>query len=310
MADFCRRSIVVVLMLLVISSTSRGQQINEAMQLYFKDVRVGKYPAVPKILVISENAKVILPALASYLTDSLAEVRSKAYTITSLSGNSARQSHLRELAVAYLVSGTRDVDGGNAGISLDYLASFLKEDFNSTSKDSVRSLFRKKAQHFEKVIKLCGFLELVDLKEEIRPYTQAGNSQSLRWAALVSLARMGDGAAISEVDRRARKLPVNDDVIYSIFPDLAYTRNRQLIGYMVEILQRDDATCMSADAERSVQIPCGYRVMEQLAPVVKGYPLSLDASGDVKTNDYVAALKTVREWFAKHQNYEIIKDKY
>jgi hypothetical protein len=110
--------------------------------------------------------------------------------------------------------------------------------------------------------------------------------------------------------RRARKLPVNDDVIYSIFPDLVYTRNKEAVSYMIEVLQRDDATCMSADAERQAPIPCGYRVMEQLAPIIKGYPLALDASGDIKTNDYVAALKTVREWFTKHPNYEILKDKY
>jgi len=137
-----------------------------------------------------------------------------------------------------------------------------------------------------------------------------GNGQSIRWASLVSLARLGDASAIEEVDRRARKLPVNDDVVYSIFPDLVYTHNKQIIAYMVEVLQRDDAICMSADAERQAQIPCGYRIMEQLAPVIKGYPLQLDASDDIKTDDYVAALKTVREWFTKHPNYEILKDKY
>jgi len=280
------------------------------MRLYFAEVRQGKFPAIPKQLSLSENSKSILDNVGEYLTDSVATVRSKAYTIVYLAGSNARQSHIREVAVQELIVGVNDANGGNGGTALDYLSSFQKEDFNTTSKDTLRSLFRRKAVHLEKIIKLIGFLELVDLKEEVRAYAVPGNGQSIRWASLVSLARLGDASAIEEVDRRARKLPVNDDVVYSIFPDLVYTHNKQIIAYMVEVLQRDDAICMSADAERQAQIPCGYRIMEQLAPVIKGYPLQLDASDDIKTDDYVAALKTVREWFTKHPNYEILKDKY
>lgn len=291
-------------------TVGKGQSIDELLRIYFSEVRAGKYPAIPKQLSLSENSKAVLGLLSGYQQDSITFVRSKAYTLIQLAGNNSRQDNLREVAVSRLVEGAADKDSGNAGIALDYLTSFRQQDFNPVSKDSIRALFKRKSSHFEKLVKLCGFLGMTDLKEEIRAFTQVGNNQSIRWASLVSLTRMGDVTATNELVRRARKLPVNDDVIYSVFPDLVYTRNREAIDYMIEVLQRDDANCMSADAEREAAIPCGYRVMEQLAPIVKGYPLQLDASGDVKTNDYVAALKTVREWFGKHAKYEILTDRY
>jgi hypothetical protein len=295
---------------IVFSSTVCAQQPSELMKLYFSEVQAGKYPSIPKQLSISENSKTVLNALPMYFQDTVAGVRSKAYTIAALAGNNARQVNVREQAVQQLLNGVNDKDGGNAGLALDYLTSFRRDDFTAASKDSVRNLFDRKPAHFDVLMKLVGFLELTDLKESIRPYSQPGNPQSTRWAAIVSLARMNDASAVEEMMRRVRKLPVNDDIIYKIFPDLAYTRHPEAIAYMVEAMQSDEKNCLTADAEKEESIPCGYRIMEQLAPVVDGYPLQLDESGDLKTKDYVEALKTVREWFVKHPDYKILRDKY
>jgi hypothetical protein len=301
---------LIVLIAITFPLVCHAQQTEELLKLYFAEVRAGKYPPIPKQLSITENSKTILEGITPYLTDTVTAVRSKAYTITSLAGNNARQGTLRELAVKKLTDGLSDKDGGNAGLALDYLKIFRKEDFTAYSKDAIRVLFSQKPSHFDELLRLVGFLELTGLKESIRPYTPLGNPQSTRWAAIVSLARMNDASAIEEMMLRVRKLPVNDDIIYKIFPDLAYTRNPEAIAYMVEAMQSDEKNCLTADAEKEESIPCGYRIMEQLAPVVDGYPLQLDESGDIKTKDYVAALKTVREWFVKHPDYKILRDKY
>jgi hypothetical protein len=109
---------------------------------------------------------------------------------------------------------------------------------------------------------------------------------------------------------RVKKLPVNDNVVYEIFPDLIYARQMEAISYLTRVLFSDENNCESADAENATKIPCAYRVMEQLAPVSEGYPLELGESGDVKTKDYTAALKKVREWFRKQKDYKIIRDTY
>lgn len=162
------------------------------------------------------------------------------------------------------------------------------------------------------LLKLMGYLEMRDMAEEIRPLSSSANTNKRdRWAALLSLARMGDAVSVQALMQRVQKLPVNDDVVYEVFPDLAYTRQPEAINYMITVLKSDEKNCLSADAENETAIPCAYRVMEQLAPVIDGYPLQLDASGDVKTKDYVKALTSVRKWIGgKGSSYKIRRDTF
>ena len=68
----------------------------------------------------------------------------------------------------------------------------------------------------------------------------------------------------------------------------------------------DQTNCHSADNDNPTSILCGYRIMEQLAPVIKDYPLTLDASGDVKTNDYKKSLELIRNWLKQNKDIYII----
>jgi hypothetical protein len=300
----------ILAIMLLLPCLSYSQKLDELVGVYFTEVRSGKNPAIPKEILQPENARIVLGELTSYQHDTVSVVRSKVYKICHWVGNGTKQSTLRQTAVTRLVLGCKDEDTGNAGLALDYLTTFRKDDFTASAKDGIRNLVRNKTAHFDKVLKLAGFLELTDLKETIRPYTKSGNAQAIRWAALVTLSRMNDTEAIEEVMRRVRKLPVNDDIVYKVFPDLVYTRHAEAIRYMVEVMQRDDKNCMTADAEREEPIPCGYRIMEQLAPVIKDYPLELEESGDVKAKDYTAALQKVRDWFIKHKDYTIVRDRF
>jgi hypothetical protein len=289
---------------------AQTQQPGESVKRYFAEATNGSHPQIPKEFLLEENAYAVLKASIPFLADSSVVLRAKAYAIVSLAGSNASRHDVRALAVTQLIEGAKDSDGGNARLALGYLTNFRKEDFTTVAKDSIRSAFSRKASRVGEVLKLAGFLELTDLKEAIRAYTKIGNSQPLRWAAVVSLARMNDNEASAEMMRRVRKLPVSDDVIYEVFPDLVYSRHPEAIAYMVEVLKSDEENCLTADAEREVPIPCGYRIMEHLAPVIDDFPLELDASGDIKTKDYVAALKKVRDWFEKNTNYKILRDKY
>jgi hypothetical protein len=164
--------------------------------------------------------------------------------------------------------------------------------------------------HLDRLIKIAGFLDMKYLIPDIRPFAQPGNTRQIRWAALLSLSRMGDLIAMEELLKRVRKVRLNDDVVYTVFPDLIYTRQRAAINFLVETLHSETKNCTSADVEREVRVVCGFRIMEQLAPVIEGYPLKLDASGDINADDYPLALKTVRRWFDEHPTYTIIDAKY
>jgi hypothetical protein len=287
-----------------------GQQVSDLLNLYFSEVRNCKYPAIPKPVSIGENADETLASIKSYLTDTLTTVRAKAYAIAHLAGTNSRVPSVRLVYVNHLVNACKDEDSGNVGLSLSYLSQFLKKDFTPSALDSIRNLVRRKTPHFEDLLKLAGFLELKDLQSIIQPYTQAGNSRQVRWAAIIALARMGDAEALTNMMARVKRLPVNDDVVYEVFPDLVYTRQREALDYLITTMQSDAKNCMSADAERETAIICGYRIMEQLSPAIEGYPLKLDESGDIETKDYVSALSTVRDWFSKHKDYKIDRERF
>ena len=103
---------------------------------------------------------------------------------------------------------------------------------------------------------------------------------------------------------------MNDNLVYNIFPDLVFTRRPEAIAFLIEEIGSNEKNCLSADVEREVSIPCGYRIMEQLAPVIEGFPFDLDESGDLKASNYPAALATVRQWFSDHKTYVILNSRY
>lgn len=301
----------ILLILIFQSFLVTAQDVNNILSVYFSEVRSGKYQSIPKNLFQPENAKSTLTSVVPYLKDSSAIVRAKAYALVQLVGNTTRQDNLREDAVTKLAEGVKDRDSGNAGLAIGYLQGFRKEDYTSAVKDTLVNIFGRRPPHLKEYIKLIGFLELTQTRDDLRALAQQGNaSRQDRWAALLALARMDDRYATDDVIKRVSKLPVNDEVVYQIYPDLVYTRRKEIIGILIDQLNSDAKNCESADAERPANIPCAYRVMEMLAPAIEGYPVKLDASGDIDAKDYTEALQKVRTWFRSHPDYKINKDKF
>lgn len=285
-------------------------QTNLLLSNYFDAIKAGKFPAPSTEFSAAEHSNAILREMEPYLTDSNYTVRAKAYEVAQLTATASANPATRSKGIRVLLNGSKDVQIENAGLALNLLTTFAFDDFTSVDKDTIRALVKTRIHHLDKLIKLAGFLQLTDLKDDIRPYRQPGSTGQMRWAAILSLSRMGEAYAIEEVMKRVTAFPINDEVVYSIFPDLIYTRQKIPFAYVVQALQSRDENCMSADAEQERPIMCGYRIMEQLASVVEGYPVALDESGDIKTNDYTAALELVRQWFRQNENYRLITNRF
>lgn len=288
-----------------------GQSIDVLLAQYMNDVRTSSSSATIDIFLKEENSKAVLNAIQIYYSDSLPKVRSKAYEITGRVGLKSGNPDIRQWGTTQLTSFHNDPDAGNVGQLWSLLSKFKKEDFALIAKDSLKSSFRQKQPHLDQLMKLVGYLQMTDMKEEIRPLTLPPTNKRDRWAALLALSRMGDEVAIQSVVQRAQKLKVNDDVVFEVFPDLMYTRQMEAINIMITVLNSDEKNCFAADAENETRIPCAYRVMEQLASIVEDYPLQVDASGDIITKDYVKTLSDVRKWFQKNgSNYKINKESF
>lgn len=305
------RLFFLVVILLSGTVTALAQETVSVLDNYIAHVRSGKYGPVPNALMNPQQPVQIMEALKSYQYDTTFMVRSKVYFILRAIGLNTSDKSVTQKVVERLVEGIKDDDAGNAGEVLQYLTQFRREDFSDAAKDSLRSTLNAKPPHLDKLIRLIGFLQMVDVQPKIMTLTVAGVPDKVRWSAQLALARMGDETMINRTLTRVSKMKVNDDVVYDIFPDLIYMRQRPAIQFMVRAMDSDEKNCESADAENNGRIPCAYRIMEMLAPVIDGYPLKLDASGDIKTRDYPKALDTVRKWFRERGNdYKIIDDVY
>ncbi|MEZ4946410.1 MAG: HEAT repeat domain-containing protein [Cyclobacteriaceae bacterium] len=283
-----------------------SQSIPQQFQTYAEQLHQSQSVAAPSALREEKNAKEVIEIAHQYFSDTLSRVRAKMYSLVGEAGVNAKDKNLRQLAVEQLVNASADFE--NLDLLLSKLSAFNKSDFTQPSRDTIVTLFRKKPPYLDQLTRLVGSLQMTSLKDDLMVLSgPATSNQRIRWAALLALARMGDAEATQSLMKRVQRLPVNDDVVYEVFPDLIYTRQRQAIDYLIVELKNDEKKCTTADAEDETPITCAYRIMELLAPVIEKYPLEVDASGDIKTKDYKKSLATVRNWFEKNSDYKIVQ---
>ena len=297
------------ILLLLLTTTALAQI--KSLDNYFAQIRAGKYANVPAEVSKPELASGLLKSLGVYSSDTMPTVRVRAAGLVRTVGLQSKVQSVRSQAVQQLMTAAKDKDTGNAGVVLNYLTGFRKNDFSVAAKDSLYAYFQRKSGNMNTLIRLLGYLNVQKAKYELFALSQDGAAgHKDRWAALLALSRMGDEQAINDVMNRVKRMPVSDALAYEVFPDLVYTRRREAFNYLLETLNSDAKNCESADPERPSRIPCAYRVMEMLAPAIGNYPLKLSDSGDVVTSDYPAALTQVREWFQVNKEFKILDDKY
>jgi hypothetical protein len=302
---------LLLLSFIITSSFAFAQPHAKQVNNYFMSVRKSKNTSIAGNLLTDRiNENNILSSVIPYTNDSLNEIRYAAYSLIAAIGQKSISISFRQRIVTSLTSGWRDKDSGINGLVGSALQQFKQPDFTNPARDSLRTLVQIIPPYYDKLVKLCGSLNMTDQITIIQSQIQFNTikSKSDKWSAYLALCRMGNAQAITYVMTRVKKLGVNDDVVYEVFPDLVYTRQREAIAYIVESLNSDAKNCESPNPEMSEAIPCAYRIMEYLAPIIKDFPLKTDATGDLAVPDYKTALAQARSWFSSHPNYEIIVD--
>lgn len=298
----------VTFILIVLSNLSYAQSVDSILENYMKQLRDGSNKPIPEVVLSASNGSTVLASLRPYTKDTLSTIRAKAYNITKRVGGKSDDQQLRKSAITLLISGIRDEDTGIAGINLNALTSFPKDDFTPSHIDELEKLVSVGTPHLDKLLKLAGYIGADKFRDEIRNVINAPTTFRYKWNARLALARMGDQESIDFLLDKIQAAPVNDDFVYDVVPDLVYTRQPAIYEYLEKIIQSNKANCLSADPDNSDQILCGYRVMEYLAPVIENYPLEVDEFGDLNIDDYEDALMRVRNWFAENEVYEIKRD--
>lgn len=182
------------------------------------------------------------------------------------------------------------------------------QDLSTFSPDSIKAILQPSTPRLNNILLEIGRTRRTELIPSITNFLQSNKKLKSKttWSAHLALARLGDANALHYVLQRVQRLGVNDDVVYELFPDLTYTRQRQAFNYLIQVIGSNEKNCRSADPENPEPINCAYRILEFIAPVIKNFPVKVDASGDLEVHDYEEALRQVRSWFALNPDYEII----
>lgn len=274
------------------------------------NIRTEQYTAVDESVLFepSHHAEV-LQVLSGYYADSLSMVRDRAYHYTRRVGQASDVAAVRAQAVAQLITGMSDADGIVVNTVLSGLGGFSFGDFSESQKSTIAGYLQTSLPHYDKLLRLAGFLQLEDQAALIRAKAyDRGESRAVRWAAKMAMARLGDEAILNSIITKLESVAINEDIVYEIFPDLIYTRQPAAIEFMVSVLNSEERNCYPANPDATQKIPCGYRVMEFFPGVIEDFPLQRGASGDIETDDYREALQTAREWFKINSgNYTINK---
>lgn len=126
----------------------------------------------------------------------------------------------------------------------------------------------------------------------------------------LALARLNDGEAVQELCNRVKEKKIDDDLVMNILPDLIYTRNKKIFDLLVKEILNETPNCISANNDSQEHILCAYRIMEQLAGKIVGFPVQTDRSGEIN-GDYAEALTRARKWIlSSKMEYSINTNQY
>ncbi len=259
-------------------------------------------------IIKNNNLENLIKNLAPFYGDTLVHVRQKAYYLTYKKAIGSDVN--RVLAVNILLNGCNAKDGGIIGQNLEFLKNFHSEDFGEKSIQHINSkLLNHKIKHYKDFVLLAGFIGTgKDILYQKLLDTSVPNNA--KWSISLALARMGNNEQINNCIDKIRKLPVNDNLLDYVIPDLIYMRQKEGIDYCINILNNDEKLCHSLNPDISESIICGYRILEMLAPIVVDIPVVIDATGFISANNYENMLSNIRKWFNDNPNYIIRKNVY
>jgi hypothetical protein len=300
-----------ILSLLIFFSTIAFSQANvdDALKTYFSRWQKGQSTTDVSEALLKMDLDNVFSKLEHLTTDTSQENRYATYRLIHYLGKKTTDPAIRKRAVKQLILGCKDKDSGIVGVILKELTSFATTDFDPESKYLLSEMAKKPMPYYELMIKICGWLDIKDLIYDFRQMIADKKGTVMqRWAMRLAMARMGEQDMLDYCMGRIRKIPVNDDVVYDLVPDMIYTRQKPMFNYLFQIIRSNDKSCSSPNPDSGAKILCGYRVMEQIAPYIQNFPVEVDKSGELKSGDYDKALQEARSWIKQNAASYTIKN--
>lgn len=212
-----------------------------------------------------------------------------------------------ELLDFFVKVALKDSDLGNRRAAIKLLYSFPFECVDERIKNSLSVYVVNREKPFSDYARLAAWFRIYQIEVPLLQALQEGDlSNKERWELRLALGRIGNPESIQYCMEMIRSAGINDLVVNTLVPEIIYLNQREGVDYLLMKVLDDEKQCSSPNPEVDTQITCAYRLMEALAPEIVGFPIEVDASGDLLTDDYELALNEVRQWINEnYQTYQI-----
>ena len=305
------KKICIFLLIALSSNMAIAQVKQKTCEIYLKAIENESYP---KLLKDKNDSLNLILCLKQQTNDTLNEDKMlRMSSIVKSIALATSQEDVEVAAVKFYIGNLSHKSSLVVDQAIISLRRFDRNLFDSTDIEKVAESINGKTLNLKDLFLLAGYLNKPILREKIKNIYQIGRklTKSEIWAGNLALARMGDGSAIDFIIRRVEQLPTNSRAIESIYPDLIYTRQKKVFDQIIEKIYSDEPLCESPNPDSDKMMPCGYRIIELLAPVIDGFPLKTLPSGDLDVSSYPEALETARKWFKENKDdYQIINSSY
>lgn len=304
------RVILMALLLLITADAGRAQVVSDRKCKRFAEfLKTGK-PA-PKLKDVDDSVAV-LSCIELALSDTIADQESRVGNLLRIADRVVRPNSGMPVKLAAVSVYTKVLNRrlyGHTHYALNRLMRFERACFAPAAIDRIAAYLKEKQAGLRGIALLAGSLNVPLLRDELLAKLQTERLRGPdRWVVHLALARMGNTESVTFLRMRADAVALCSNVVEHLYPDLLYTRRKELIDLMVEQLFTDERLCESANPDSEAMVNCGYRILEMLAPVIEGFPIGILPSGDLDVASYKEALLTAREWFRQNKMNYSIKD--
>lgn len=303
-----KNQIILSLALLTSLCSLQAQDIDNYLT---QEVVQGKYIyEIERDIVDNYKAKKLIKALDVYLNDSIENIRERSYYLLSQKARQESTSLKDQQKITHLLLQGIDNQKYVNNQFATYLSNMPPTAYTAENIVLLEQVLADNIVVNKKdLVLLAGYCGAAStwLKQTFKA---PESTLQDKWYIALALSRQGSKEHTTYCLEQVKTLELGSRLVDFIVPNLIYTRNKQLFDYCVEMLYDEENRCVSANADISDMISCGYPMMHKLAPVVKDFPYKLDASRTIDADDYEQALIDIRNWFTINPDYEIINTSY
>ncbi len=280
------------------SQTDIVKQINTLMT----QIRLGNSITIDKSKIINSSGTEVTKALSNYFNDTIINVRYEALSLNT-------QIALKQKDKTNIKKSIQDnidnciVKGSINNQITNLLKKYSKNDFTQEELGLINNTLQSQENNIGTLAKIYAFAGQESVLYEIRALLgKQALTKNDKKDIKLALVRCGDEGLSSKMLETLKQQVVNDELIYSALSEIIYTRNKSLYDHILNAILDDSKKCSSANNDDNTPIICAYRLIEQLAPTINNFPVTINEKGEINNSDLKKTLLEVRTWILKNKN--------